>query len=138
MSDKQKKGRSARRKGADGERELVHILRDFYGYDVRRGDCFRHESDVVGLPGVHIEVKRQEKMDLLKWIAQAVVEADMKGDGMPVVFHRRNRSEWRVTMRLEDWMDFYGGWSDEHYEIHTSGTRESNLEGGVIQEDRKE
>ena len=114
----------------------MHVLRDFYGYDVRRGDCFRHESDVMGLPGVHIEVKRQERLDLIGAVAQAVVEADMKGDGVPAVFHRKNRSEWLVTMRLEDWMDFYGGWGDEHCRVHPDGTRESDIEGRTDPEDR--
>lgn len=29
-------------------------------------------------------------------------------DGMPALFHRRNRKLWLVTMRLEDWMKLYG------------------------------
>ena len=50
-------GKMSRDKGARSERSLVHLLRDFYGYDVRRGDCFRGEADVIGLWGVWIEVK---------------------------------------------------------------------------------
>ena len=28
-------------------------------------------------------------------------------DGMPALFHRRNRKQWLVTMRLVDWLKLY-------------------------------
>lgn len=112
MNEKQKKGRSARDKGARYELELVHILRDFYGYPVRRGYVFQHESDVIGLQGVHIECKAVERLNIRKAYKQAVEEALKRADGVPVVFHHKNREGWLVTMSLEDFMDFYGGWHD--------------------------
>lgn len=30
--------------------------------------------------------------------------------GLPVVFHRRDRSEWLATMRLEDWIQIFREW----------------------------
>ena len=39
---------------------------------------------------------------------QAVRDAERFQDGVPAVFHRRNRSGWLVTMRLPDWMELYG------------------------------
>lgn len=104
-----KRGRSAKRKGANGERELVHELAK-YGYETKRGDCFRHESDVMGLPGIHIEVKRVERLNVSAAFNQAVNEANTKADGIPTLFHRRNRECWMVTMRLEDWIKLYGKW----------------------------
>lgn len=112
MNEKQKKGKSARDKGARYELELVHILRDFYGYPVRRGYVFQHESDVIGLYGVHIECKAVERLNIRKAYRQAVEEANKRHDGVPVVFHHKNRDGWLVTMSLEDFMDFYGGWHD--------------------------
>ena len=112
MNEKQKKGKSARDKGARYELELVHILRDFYGYPVRRGYVFQHESDVIGLQGVHIECKAVERLNIRKAYKQAVEEALERADGVPVVFHHKNREGWLVTMSLEDFMDFYGGWHD--------------------------
>lgn len=112
MNEKQKKGRSARDKGARYELELVHILRDFYGYPVRRGYVFQHESDVIGLQGVHIECKAVERLNIRKAYKQAVEEALERADGVPVVFHHKAREGWLVTMSLEDFMDFYGGWHD--------------------------
>lgn len=110
--DQSKKGRSSRNKGANGERELANLLRDTYGYEVRRGQCFNHESDLVGLEGIHPEVKRVEKLNLENAMNQAIEESLKRHDGLPTVFHRKNRGEWLVTMRLTDWIDLYGEWSE--------------------------
>ena len=48
-------------------------------------------------------------------------EAKKRKDGLPTVFHRRNRTEWLVTMRLEDWIDLYGAWNDEE-DTETDGS----------------
>ena len=97
-------------KGKNGERELATILRE-YGYDSRRGQQYcgsNGDADVVGLPGVHIECKRVEKLNLLDAMAQAVHDA-LSGR-LPAVFHRRDRCEWLVTMRLSDWIQIYREW----------------------------
>lgn len=105
-------GKMSQRKGAVGERELANILRDYYGYEVTRGSVFHGQSDMVGLPGIHPEVKRVERLNIHDAMEQAKTEAAKRGDGIPTVFHRRNRTEWLVTMRLEDWIDLYGEWND--------------------------
>ena len=101
-------GRSSQRKGADGERELAALLRE-YGYPVERGGSlsFGEVPDLTGLPGVHIECKRNERLNVPEAMAQAVRDAEKFRDGAPAVFHRRNRSGWLVTMRLPDWMKMY-------------------------------
>lgn len=106
-------GKMSQRKGAAGERELANILRDFYGYEVKRGSVFYGQSDMVGLPGIHPEVKRVERLNIHEAMEQAKAESWKRKDGIPTVFHRRNRTEWLVTMRLEDWMDLYGEWNNE-------------------------
>ena len=73
---------------------------------------FQHESDVIGLQGVHIECKAVERLNIRKAYKQAVEEALERADGVPVVFHHKAREGWLVTMSLEDFMDFYGGWHD--------------------------
>lgn len=105
-------GKTSQRKGAVGERELANILRDMYGYDVRRGSVFLRQSDMVGLSGIHPEVKRVEHLNIHTAMEQATEEAEKRGDGLPTVFHRKNRTEWLVTMRLTDWIDLYGAWND--------------------------
>lgn len=101
-------GKSQQRKGAEGERELAKILSG-YGYDVRRGGSlsFGEVPDLVGLPGVHIEVKRVERLNVSEAMGQAVRDSDRFKDGAPALFHRRSRSPWLVTMRLEDWINLY-------------------------------
>lgn len=103
-------GRSSQRKGADGERELADILRG-YGYDMERGGSlsFGEVPDLVGLPGVHIECKRVERLNVPAAMQQAVKDSQRFRDGMPALFHRRNRQPWLVTIRLEDFMQLYQG-----------------------------
>lgn len=101
-------GKASQRKGADGERELAAVLRE-YGYEIKRGGSmsFGEVPDLVGLPGVHIEVKRCEQVRLSEWMQQAEADSKRFSDGMPVVFHRRSREPWRVTMNLADFMRLY-------------------------------
>ena len=94
-------GAKSQRKGRAAELELSHILQG-YGYPVEAGraQSYGEVPDLSGLPGVHIECKRAEALRLSEWIAQARRDADRFGDGLPAVFHRRNREGWRVTMEL--------------------------------------
>lgn len=101
-------GKSQQRKGADGERELAEQLRQ-YGYEIQRGGSltFGGVPDLVGLPGIHIECKRVEKLNIDNAMQQAVDDAKRFQDGMPAVFHRRNRRPWMVTMLFDDWIKLY-------------------------------
>ena len=103
-------GQKEQRKGAAGERELTQILRD-NGFPCERGGSQTYGSvpDVTGLPGIHIECKRQERLNLLEAVEQAQRDASRFEDGLPAVFHRRNRSPWLVTMPLEEWLILYKG-----------------------------
>ena len=108
-------GKSQREKVKRGERELAGQLRE-YGYDCRRGQQYCGRSgaaDVVGLPGIHIECKRVERLNLHDAMDQAVRDAGaLPEDGrpFPAVFHRRDHEEWLVTMRLEEWIHLYREW----------------------------
>lgn len=100
---------NSREKGKRGERELARVLKA-EGYDTHRGVQYKggpESPDVVGLPGIHIECKRVEKLNLYEAIDQAKREA---GEELPAVFHRKNDHEWLVTMPLEDWMEVYREW----------------------------
>lgn len=103
---------NSKAKGARFERKLAGLFRE-YGYEARRtaqycgntGDA----SDVVGLPGIHIEAKHQERMSLYEWVSQA--KRDSEGTGrLPAVFHKKNNAEILVTMTLEDWFNLYREW----------------------------
>lgn len=109
-------GKASREKGKRGERELASRLRE-YGYDARRGVQYqggKDSPDVVGLPGIHIEVKRTERLELYGALSQSKGDA---GNDKPVVIHRKNNSEWVVIQPLEDWIELFRAWEvekDEH------------------------
>lgn len=100
-------GRTSRNKGAQGERELSKILNEQYGLETHRGYVQFKQSDLIGIPGIHPEVKRVENLNIHKAYAQAVAEAEKREDGEPVVFHRRSREPWMVTMSLDTFMKYY-------------------------------
>ncbi len=98
---------NSRQKGARGERELTGKLRE-YGFDTRRGQQYsgaNGDADVVGLPGVHIECKRVERLNIEDAMAQS--KRDARSGEIPVVMHRKNNSEWLVTLPLPLFMDMY-------------------------------
>lgn len=101
-------GKASQRKGADGERELAAVLRE-YGYNIERGGSlsFGEVPDLAGLPGIHIECKRCEQVRLSEWMKQAERDSRYFHDGVPAIFHRRSREPWRVTMNLADFMGLY-------------------------------
>lgn len=100
---------NSKAKGKKGELELANKLQE-YGYDAHRGVQYHggaDSPDVVGLPGIHIEVKRVEKLNIYDAISQAKRDA---GILLRAVFHRKNDCEWLVTMPLDDFMVIYREW----------------------------
>ena len=101
---------NSRAKGKNAELELARKLRE-HGYDCRRGQQYsgaNGDADVVGLPGIHIECKRVERLNLDDAMAQS--RRDAREGEIPVVMHRKTRCPWLVTMTLEDWIKFYREW----------------------------
>ena len=100
-------GINSRAKGIRFERKLAGILRD-YGYDARRGQQFcgaNGDADVVGLPGVHIEAKAVERLNLYDAMAQS--KHDARSGEIPVVIHKKNNCSILVTMELDSFMELY-------------------------------
>lgn len=101
---------NSRRKGAVGEREIAKYLREHGFTEARRGQQFKggaDSPDVVGLTGFHIEVKRVERLDLNAAMEQSI--RDCGENETPIVVHRRNNDYWKVTMRLDDFMEVIHG-----------------------------
>jgi Holliday junction resolvase len=97
-------GRKSKRKGKSGELEVAHLYQDI-GYMARRTSQYcgssGDASDVTGVPYIHIEVKRQDKMNLYDWLEQA--KRDSQGtDNVPVVHYRQSRKGWRVLLECKD------------------------------------
>lgn len=101
-------GKSSQRKGRAAELELSRILQS-HGYDVEpgRAQSYGEVPDLIGLPGVHIEVKRVERLNVPEAMAQAIRDSEKFNDGTPTLFHRRSRSPWLVTMLMGDWLALY-------------------------------
>jgi hypothetical protein len=105
-----------RTKGQTGEREITGIVRDLTGWHVRRR-VRNHagDSDLEGVPGWSVEVKRHRaatRGDIGRWWRQAVAQA---GDLLPVLFYRLDRDSWRavwplavtlVQQRSDYWRDY--------------------------------
>ena len=101
---------NSRNKGVKGERELAGVLRQ-YGYDCRRGQQYcgaNGDADVVGLPGIHIECKRVEKLNLQDAMDQA--KRDKRDNEIPAVFHRKNLCDWFVTLPINYFLTISRDW----------------------------
>lgn len=90
-----------RNKGKAGEREIAALVRDLTGWDVRRR-VRQHDgdSDLEGVPGWSVEVKRHRSAsaaDVAAWWRQAVAQA---GVTTPVLFYRLDRCDWRAVWPL--------------------------------------
>jgi hypothetical protein len=93
-----------RTKGAAAEREIVHILHDAGWKDARRTSDGREQTargDIAnGPPGVHLEVKRHERLNVPKALRQ--VESDANPLDIPVLVHRPSRQDWCATLPLDE------------------------------------
>ena len=105
-------GRSSRRKGQVGEREIVNALKAAGFEAAHRSAQYCGNTgdapDVEGLPGIHIEVKRVERLNLRKAYEQAVNDSKKSGD-IPAVFHRQSHQPWMVSLSLNDFLKLYKG-----------------------------
>lgn len=95
-------------KGKGGEREVVNMLQPYVNkiystLGMEPPDLLRNQMqsavggyDIVGLPWLALEVKRQEQLSLNAWWQQ--VQAATKPGQVPVVIYRQNRQKWQVLM----------------------------------------
>lgn len=109
-----KMGRSNRNRGADAERQVARLFQALGFRTVRRGQVFNRESDVIGVPGLHIEVKYQKKTKVWDWIEQAETEAEIRRDGSPVVWFRRPHQTWNVIVPGKLFLDMYTAWAEKN------------------------
>jgi len=98
-----------RRKGKAGEREAASIIRDLTGWDCqRRVRQHDGDSDLLGVPGWAIEVKRHKaapRGQIAAWWRQAVDQATQVAKEapnaseavLPLLLFRANHDEWRAV-----------------------------------------
>jgi Holliday junction resolvase len=98
----QSRGKAARTKGAAGEREIIRLLKSRWPDLPLRRDLRQYQSggltDIVGIPGYTIEVKRRKKVmqaEVDHWWAGLV----SKADGVePVLAYRQDQQDWRFRL----------------------------------------
>jgi hypothetical protein len=96
-------GAFSRDKGARGEREIVGLLRA-HGWTTSHRNFQsggQGNGDIAySIPGVLLEVKREEKAKVWEWWEDATAKA---GPGViPVVPFRRNRSPWLAMLEFDE------------------------------------
>jgi hypothetical protein len=94
---------NANAKGKVGEREVANWITKNWNIPARRGQQFKGTKDspdvIVDIDGLHLEVKRVEKLNVSQALERCKQEA---GDKVPVLFHRRNREKLKMTVFAED------------------------------------
>lgn len=106
-------GRKSRDKGKRGQLEFVKVVEAHGLKAIDMGNL--QSSSNVDVPDVSIEnvalveVKRRESFSLYPALEQAVRAFEayaLKRDcAFPVVAHRRNRKEWVIVLRAEDFFE---------------------------------
>lgn len=96
-------GLYSRNKGKRAEREVRDLFIE-NGFPARRGRQYAGHPDapdvvVPDLEWLFVESKFVEKLDLHKTMIQAIKDA---GGKMPVIFHKKSREGWLVTLTVED------------------------------------
>ena len=107
-------GRASRDKGKRFERDIANFFKG-YGITARRTAQFCGKTgqagDVEGVPGVHVECKCVEKLNLEQAYQQSVRDAEAVGKNeIPVVIHKKSRKSAMITLALEDWIGMYLAW----------------------------
>lgn len=98
---------NSRNKGAAGEREFCKFL-ETKGFQARRTQQYcgntGDAADIVcpDLAEFHFEVKRVEKLNIDKALEQAIRDS---GARTPVVAHRKNRGDWLITLKANDFFN---------------------------------
>lgn len=95
-----RRGRSSRRKGAQGERELASLLSDELGIPIKRmlGQERDGGADLHVGP-LRIQVKRCQAVQMAAWWRQTLADA---GDWVPVLAYRASRRPWTFRVPLGD------------------------------------
>ena len=120
-------GRGAKAKGDKYERELATYFNAECGLNSHRtplsgGGRKEALADLLGTPGIAIEAKRTEKINLADFMAQATKNC---GADLPVVITRKNQQSIEdsyVFMQLREWMDLYRAFLTQQGYTHDQPT----------------
>jgi len=104
------RGRGARLKGANFERELAKLFRDTVGISAERGLAQTRgggaEVADVHMDYLHIEAKRHKICSIKGALEQAIRDSSKK-EKLPVAITKDDRKAILVTMRFDDWIELF-------------------------------
>ena len=107
------RGKGARIKGANFERQLAKLISEKTVLSAKRGLGQTRggggEISDVDIPILHIEAKRHKRCNIKAALGQAITDANDNGK-IPVAITKDDRKEILVTMRFEDWIDFFNSY----------------------------
>lgn len=97
---------NSKAKGKRGELEAAKVLRGLGFEEVRRTAQYNGKetgslADLVGIKGVHLEIKRCENIQLYKWWEQGVRDAK-EGEDV-VLMIRKNGKPWLMVSDPKAW-----------------------------------
>jgi len=88
-------GRMSRNKGQRGEREIIELIRMATGITMKRNlnQVRNGGHDLIGIDGIAIEVKRQEKLAINSWWSQTEKQAKVT-NAIPILAYRQSKKKW--------------------------------------------
>lgn len=101
-------GKSQRTKGAAGEREVCHLIRDTLGFDAKRNLTQTREGGFdIAVGPYRLEVKRRARIgQIYDWMDQAEASCDEKT--RPAVIARADGKKWLAIMPVEEFLRLIG------------------------------
>lgn len=113
------RGRGARAKGAQFERDIAKILEEYTGVKFKRGLGQTRSAKTEGADvqaddhainsAIHIECKRHSSVSIKPAFKQAVNDCD---SAMPIVITKDDRKDTLLTMKFDDWLPMFKAWMD--------------------------
>jgi len=104
------RGKGARAKGANFERDLAKYFRESLLMDAQRGlgQCRGGGEEIadVEMDLIHIEAKRHKRCHIKAAMNQAIEDSKNKNK-FPVAITKDDRKPILVTMLLEDWTKIF-------------------------------
>lgn len=93
--------KSQRQKGKVGERAVAELARaNGFPNAKRTGDAQQVAGDIAGMPGLYVEVRRRETLNLPAWIRE--VETEHPPNTLPLIAFRRSQEPWYGAVPLGD------------------------------------
>lgn len=111
-------------KGRDAENRVADYFQlrfPYYIIERRRLTGAQDRGDLTGLPGVVIEIKAHNSLDLAGWLKELAAEIQNDGASTGAVIHKKRGTldvgEWYVTMPVHLYAGLLAAalcWTDEY------------------------